>query len=216
MPPNTFRVHMEYELVKSVDPKILWVVADETTSAGDWRIFPSPPVPCLNCGGGVRWCRHLSQRSPTYLRGSGYIHSFPSGILPSSRLWCSRLRTTTCVHLAPYHDELRGLRSDYFRQTILEAKREKFVDDALIYAKSLCEQLEISFEPSRRIRRKHIFGDGSKDVQLSYENDLRRTMFSSIDRITAEIRERFQQLQNLAQKYAFLRPEVILNMDELT
>ncbi|PRD30777.1 UNVERIFIED_CONTAM: hypothetical protein NCL1_25376 [Trichonephila clavipes] len=40
-------------------------------------------------------------------------------------------------------------------------------------------------------------------------------MFSSIDRVTAEIRERFQQLQNLAQKYACLRPEVILSMDEL-
>ncbi|GFW12094.1 hypothetical protein TNCV_4531591 [Trichonephila clavipes] len=22
--------------------------------------IPSPPVPCLNCGGGDRWCRHLS------------------------------------------------------------------------------------------------------------------------------------------------------------
>ncbi|GFU77199.1 uncharacterized protein TNCV_152451 [Trichonephila clavipes] len=40
-------------------------------------------------------------------------------------------------------------------------------------------------------------------------------MFSSIDRVTAEIRERFQQLQNLAQKYAFLKPEAILSMDEL-
>ncbi|GFV52949.1 uncharacterized protein TNCV_2876171 [Trichonephila clavipes] len=29
------------------------------------------------------------------------------------------------------------------------------------------------------------------------------------------IRERFQQLQNLARKYAFLRPEVILSKDEL-
>ncbi|GFV65170.1 uncharacterized protein TNCV_2701121 [Trichonephila clavipes] len=81
--------------------------------------------------------------------------------------------------------------------------------------KSLCEELEISFEPLRRIRRNHIFGDGSKDVHFSYEDDLRRTMLSSIDRITAEIRERFQQLQNLVQKYAFLRGEVILSMDEL-
>ncbi|GFX68519.1 hypothetical protein TNCV_2432261 [Trichonephila clavipes] len=40
-------------------------------------------------------------------------------------------------------------------------------------------------------------------------------MFSPIDRVTAEIRERFQQLQNLAQKYAFLRSEVILSMDKL-
>ncbi|GFU84333.1 uncharacterized protein TNCV_1252261 [Trichonephila clavipes] len=66
-------------------------------------------------------------------------------------------------------------------ETVLKAKRGEFVDDALIYAKSLCEDLEISFESPRRIRRKHIFGDGSKDVQLSYEDDLRRTMFPSRD-----------------------------------
>ncbi|GFW15205.1 uncharacterized protein TNCV_173511 [Trichonephila clavipes] len=90
-------------------------------------------------------------------------------------------------------------------ETVVEAKREEFVDDALICAESLGGELEISFESPRRIRRKHIFGDGIKDVQLSYEDDLRRIMFSSIDRVTAEIRERFQQLQNL-----FLRPEVIL------
>ncbi|GFS80094.1 uncharacterized protein TNCV_2988681 [Trichonephila clavipes] len=40
-------------------------------------------------------------------------------------------------------------------------------------------------------------------------------MFPSIDRVTAEIRERFQQLQNLAQKYVFLRLKEILSMDEL-
>ncbi|GFW12163.1 uncharacterized protein TNCV_4936071 [Trichonephila clavipes] len=45
--------------------------------------------------------------------------------------------------------------------------------------------------------------------------DLRRAKFSSIDKVTAEIRERFQPLQNLAQKYAILRPEVILSMEEL-
>ncbi|GFX20440.1 hypothetical protein TNCV_3487981 [Trichonephila clavipes] len=48
----------ECVLVKSVGPKVLWANADETSSAGDWRIFPSPSVPCLNCGGD-RWCRHL-------------------------------------------------------------------------------------------------------------------------------------------------------------
>ncbi|GFV40836.1 uncharacterized protein TNCV_4390971 [Trichonephila clavipes] len=58
-------------------------------------------------------------------------------------------------------------------QTALEAKREEFVDDILVYAKGLGEEHEISFEPPRRIMRKHILGDGSKDVQLSYENDLR-------------------------------------------
>ncbi|GFY17571.1 uncharacterized protein TNCV_3519261 [Trichonephila clavipes] len=97
---------------------------------------------------------------------------------------------------------------------VLESKPEEFVDDALIYAKSLFEELEISFEPPRRIRRKQIFGDGSKDVQLSYEDDLRRIMFSSLDRVTAEIREKVQQLQYLT-KICFLRPEVILSTGEL-
>ncbi|GFX68463.1 uncharacterized protein TNCV_2004771 [Trichonephila clavipes] len=100
-------------------------------------------------------------------------------------------------------------------QTVIEAKREEYVDDALIHAKSLCEELEISFEHPRQIRRKHIFGNRSKDVQLSYEDDLRRTMFSSTGRVNVDIRERFHQLQNLVQKYAFLKPEVILSMDEL-
>ncbi|GFS72466.1 uncharacterized protein TNCV_2116151 [Trichonephila clavipes] len=93
---------------------------------------------------------------------------------------------------------MTGASGNRYCVTVSEAKREEFVDDLLIYAKSLCEELEISFEPPRRIRRKHIFGDGSKDVQLSYENDLRRTMVSSVHSAAAEIRERFQQLQSQA------------------
>ncbi|GFW32997.1 uncharacterized protein TNCV_1939211 [Trichonephila clavipes] len=93
----------------------------------------------------------------------------------------------------------------------------QIAQDALIYAKSLCEEFEISFEPPGRIRRKRIFGDGSKDVQLPHEDDLRRTMFSSIDRVTAEIRKRFQQLfaATVVAKLCFFRSEVILSMDEL-
>ncbi|GFX19934.1 hypothetical protein TNCV_1434941 [Trichonephila clavipes] len=50
MPPNILRVHTEYVLVKSVGLKALWA---EIASTGDWRIFPSLSVPCLNCGGGI-------------------------------------------------------------------------------------------------------------------------------------------------------------------
>ncbi|GFV71438.1 hypothetical protein TNCV_4564221 [Trichonephila clavipes] len=59
MRPNTLRVRTEYVLVKSVGLKVLWAVAAETTSAGEWRIFPSPPVPCQNCGFAI-YCRDLS------------------------------------------------------------------------------------------------------------------------------------------------------------
>ncbi|GFV35234.1 hypothetical protein TNCV_620301 [Trichonephila clavipes] len=54
MPPDSLCVHTEYVLVKSVGPKVLWMVAAETTGAGGWRIFPSLPIPCLDCGGGDR------------------------------------------------------------------------------------------------------------------------------------------------------------------
>ncbi|GBP69452.1 hypothetical protein EVAR_48809_1 [Eumeta japonica] len=99
--------------------------------------------------------------------------------------------------------------------TLLEENRAEFVDVALQYAKSLCEELGISFEPPRLIRRRHIFGNGTVDVGLSYENELRRIMFTSLDRVTAEIRDRFQQLQNLAQNMPFNACRVVLGLEEL-
>ncbi|GFX17191.1 hypothetical protein TNCV_2857141 [Trichonephila clavipes] len=56
MPPNTLRVHTEYVLVESVGSEVLWVVAAKPTGAGDWRVFPTPPIPCLNWGDRDRWC----------------------------------------------------------------------------------------------------------------------------------------------------------------
>ncbi|GFV19290.1 uncharacterized protein TNCV_1935071 [Trichonephila clavipes] len=69
-PEGDARCPTEYVLVKSVGPKFLWA---EITSAGDWRMFPSPSVPCLNCGGGDRWCRRLSSLRE-FLRAKSYFH----------------------------------------------------------------------------------------------------------------------------------------------
>ncbi|GFU81802.1 RNase H domain-containing protein [Trichonephila clavipes] len=69
----------------------------------DWRIFPSPSVPCRNCGGGDRWCRHLSSLQGISLRK-----------IVLSPVWFSR--QTTAVLLSPCHDEFRGPQSDYVRQ----------------------------------------------------------------------------------------------------
>ncbi|GFU24470.1 uncharacterized protein TNCV_2264331 [Trichonephila clavipes] len=84
-------------------------------SAGDWRIFPFPPVLYQNCGGGDRWCRHLS--SLWGISPSLFV------LLP---VWCSRSRPTTGVLLAPCHDEFRGSRSDYVRQVALAATQQHF------------------------------------------------------------------------------------------
>ncbi|GFV92340.1 uncharacterized protein TNCV_3949501 [Trichonephila clavipes] len=137
-------------------------------------------------------------------RGGEVGGPWPPPGCPPSKLGLKRVKSYSHMygandrcHFALCDDEFRGPRSGLCRseglsihqcaqkiralQTVLEAKREEFVDDSFKYAKSLCEELNISFELPRRIRRKHIFGNESKDVRLSYEDDLRRTIFSSID-----------------------------------
>ncbi|GFV10433.1 uncharacterized protein TNCV_1950841 [Trichonephila clavipes] len=96
---NTLRVQTEYVLVKSVGLKVLWA---DPECRGQENI-PSPSVPCLNCGGGDRWRRHLLS-----LRGIS-----PS-LFVLSPVWCSRPMTDVLV--APCHDEFPGPRSDYVRQ----------------------------------------------------------------------------------------------------
>ncbi|GFW37934.1 craniofacial development protein 2 [Trichonephila clavipes] len=95
MPPNTLRVHTEYVLVKSVGSKVFWAVTAETTGAGGWRIFLSPPVPCLNCGGGDRGCLHLSKLEgweldkkdyTLYFSGQEKAHHFGVGFIGNKRL----------------------------------------------------------------------------------------------------------------------------------
>ncbi|GFT22368.1 hypothetical protein TNCV_3273511 [Trichonephila clavipes] len=52
MSSNTLRVYTGgVVLAKLVGLKALWAVAAEATGVGGCRIFPSPPVLCLNCGG---------------------------------------------------------------------------------------------------------------------------------------------------------------------
>ncbi|XP_023221032.1 uncharacterized protein LOC111622842 [Centruroides sculpturatus] len=99
-------------------------------------------------------------------------------------------------------------------QMVLIEKREGWADGAVNYAKNLCEELGISMKPQRRITRRHIFDDGTRDANLSYENELRRKLFYSLNRIIVEIRERFQQLQNLADKFAYLTPAILLDSDD--
>ncbi|GFV14772.1 hypothetical protein TNCV_3959821 [Trichonephila clavipes] len=74
MPPNILQVHTEYAFVNSVGPKVLWTVAVETTGVGGWRIFLSPPVPCLNFGWGDSWPRNLNRIEVQPDSGSGNLH----------------------------------------------------------------------------------------------------------------------------------------------
>ncbi|GFV21932.1 hypothetical protein TNCV_4526191 [Trichonephila clavipes] len=123
MPPNTLRLHTEVRDVKSAGPKVLWAVAAETTSAGGWRIFLSPPVPCLNCGGGD------SVVSPSIVKNFNLSHILWQHSFLSFGNFTELNRTVNCMVLkarlvlqrqAPCHDEFRGPWSDDVRQVALE------------------------------------------------------------------------------------------------
>lgn len=101
-------------------------------------------------------------------------------------------------------------------QTVLIEKRNELIDNAVSYAKQMCEDLDVSTEPRSRTMRKQKFEYGSGGAALSYEDELRRKLFSSLDRITMEIQERFQQLQNLAVTFACITPAVLLDSDDPT
>ncbi|GFX94662.1 hypothetical protein TNCV_3088911 [Trichonephila clavipes] len=70
---STQGVSMYSEGFKSVGPKVMWVVAEEATSGVSLRIFPSLPVPYINCADDGRWYRHLSSRVPTCFSGFGIL-----------------------------------------------------------------------------------------------------------------------------------------------
>jgi hypothetical protein len=73
-----------------------------------------------------------------------------------------------------------------------------------------CSEMGISME--RRIRKKkRMDGDGSTDAAMTFDAELRREMLSVIDMLTEEIYSRFQQVHDLANKYAVLAPSNLLD-----
>lgn len=102
------------------------------------------------------------------------------------------------------HIKLNSLQTHFVEQ------RDALIQNAVIAAKIICEELEISTE--RRVRRrKNMSGESSQDVGLSLEQEVRREMFLSIDRIIKEIKERFHQLHVLSRKYSCIIPCNLLN-----
>jgi len=75
-----------------------------------------------------------------------------------------------------------------------------------------CNDLGIALECQRRPKiKKQTFGEGSRDAELPYHIELRREMFSSLDRVLEELTLKCQQLHALAEKYAFLTPLNLLD-----
>ena len=88
--------------------------------------------------------------------------------------------------------------------------REKMVDSAKDEFKKLCSEMGISME-RRMCKKKRMVGEGLTDEALGFDAELRREMLCVIDRLTEEISGRFQQVHDLANKYAFLIPSNLLD-----
>ncbi|XP_018494653.1 zinc finger MYM-type protein 1-like [Galendromus occidentalis] len=87
----------------------------------------------------------------------------------------------------------------------LTQNRDTLVEEALTMAEKTCGELEIPLsKPTRR-----------NDASLSYSQEIRRDMYASMDRITQEVKSRFNQIHSIAEKYEFLIPRNLLNADYL-
>ncbi|XP_018497533.1 uncharacterized protein LOC100906434 [Galendromus occidentalis] len=92
----------------------------------------------------------------------------------------------------------------------LSCERDDIISNGFDYAKSLCDDLGIEI-PSRRIRkRRKEFDDTSEDANLTFEQELKREMYASSDRILQEMTTRFEQLRDLDEKFGFLKPAQLL------
>lgn len=94
----------------------------------------------------------------------------------------------------------------------LEADGGSIVNEALVFSEKICEELGI-VQPERRIRRRRTLLGEQQDSEepLSYREQVRQEMLTSVSRIVEEITKRFHQLDLLAQKFSILVPSNLLN-----
>ncbi|GBP39337.1 hypothetical protein EVAR_24318_1 [Eumeta japonica] len=112
----------------------------------------------------------------------------------------------------------RGLSVDKCAQklcalkTLLVESRDRFVQEAIDFAKTLCEKLGIELKTIRIRRKKRMHGDeSSEDAALYHEQEIRREVFASFDKIIQEMTTRFQQIQEISDKFGFLMPAKLLD-----
>ncbi|KAL0896156.1 hypothetical protein ABMA27_012106 [Loxostege sticticalis] len=76
----------------------------------------------------------------------------------------------------------------------------------------LCENLGIELKTKRIRRKKRMHGDESfEDAALSHEQELRREVFTSFNKIIQEMTTRFQQIKEISDKFGFLTPAKLLD-----
>ncbi|XP_028968387.1 uncharacterized protein LOC100903808 [Galendromus occidentalis] len=77
-----------------------------------------------------------------------------------------------------------------------------FVDAAITDGQCLCDEYDVAFE--KRNRRRRSMPDEHRNSEISAIQEMRRVMYSTIDRLQREMRERFERLTNLDNTFGFL------------
>lgn len=89
--------------------------------------------------------------------------------------------------------------------------RDSLVDKVLADVEVICKEMEIPI--AKRIRRKkRMVGEKEDDAGLLPQQEIRREMLESIDRLSQEITQCFQQLTLLNERFGFLSLKVLLDV----
>ena len=85
------------------------------------------------------------------------------------------------------------------------AQNRELIENSIKYVKEVCDDHGIETECRVR-KKKRMVGEKPNDVRLTFEAEMKTDLHTSIDSITQEIKDQFEQLHLLSQKYyMFLR-----------
>ena len=112
--------------------------------------------------------------------------------------------------------QTKGLRLDQFvcqiqsLRQFLDAGRDRLVEEAIIYAITICEEMDNTI--TRRVRkRKRLDCEAINDEKIIFQEELRRELFQVVVKLWNEINERFQQMDTINKKFGFLQLEIIMD-----
>ena len=97
------------------------------------------------------------------------------------------------------------------RQFLYE-ERDRLVDDAMFYATTKCEEMDISI--TRRMRKKkRMYDEETGDKGNTLQEELRKDMLQVVDQLWEEINHRFEQMHIINQRFGFTQFSILMDPD---
>ena len=94
----------------------------------------------------------------------------------------------------------------------LHEERDRLVDDAMFYATTKCEEMDISI--TRRIRKKkRMYDEETGDKGNTLQEEFRKDMLQVVDQLWEEINRRFEQMHIINQRFGFTQFSILMDPD---